>query len=260
MKKLALFLSIFSLILLNSCGEEEDPMTGGTGFITLLETSNFIKIVDENIEEGFSIGTVDAKTNGGAIMYTLDSQSPDGALALNTTTGELTVADASLFDFETNQRITGNFTVTSDDKSESGTITINLRDVNENEGQVWTGETITFTKEAGADPNDEANQDRITENVWITRGNEGGQIYNAAVQSMASQGHSPSDTEWAIGSIDNIENLEFKLFRETLEKPKDHVGTDLVVHLVTDNIYLSLKITSWDTMKTGGFAYERSTM
>lgn len=260
MNKLLIIVSFLSIILVTSCGEDSDPISGGTGFITILETSNFITILDENPAEGSSIGSIDAMTNGGSITYTLDSQSPDGAMALNSTTGELTVVDASLFAFETNERITGNFTVTSDDESESGTITINLADVNESEAEVWTGETITFAKEAGDDPAEEANQDRITDNVWITRGNTGGQIYNAAVETSSDQIMSPVDTEWAIGTIDNIDDLDFKPFREAVDKPKNIIGTDLVMHLTTDNIYISLKITSWDEGRTnGGFAYERST-
>ena len=261
MKQLFLFLSVFSLILLNSCSDDDDPTMGGTGFITLLEASNFITIVDENIEEGTSLGTIDARTNGGALSFTLDDQNPAGALTLNAASGELTVADASAFDFETNERITGSFTVRSDDESKTGTITINLNDLDESEREVWTGEVMTFSKTGGADPSDEANQDRITDNVWITRGNEGGQIYNAVLEAAADKDSSPADTEWAIGSIDDIDNLEFQTFRDALGgRPKNNVGVDLVVHLITDNIYLSLKITSWDEQKTGGFAYERSTM
>lgn len=259
MKKLLFALSLLSVILFNSCGKDDDPTGGGTGFITILEVNNFITLLDENPEEGLVIGSIDAMSNGGAISYTLESQSPEGALAVNAANGELTVANAALFDFETNTQITGNFTAKSDDETESGTITINLRDVNENENEIWTGETITFTKAAGDDPTEEANQDRITDNVWITRGNNGGQIYNAVTETSANQASSPSDTKWAIGTIDDIDNLEFLPFRDAVEKPKNAVGTDLVVYLEKDNIYLSLKITSWDTEKTGGFAYERST-
>ncbi|MEX2080122.1 MAG: hypothetical protein WEC33_00775, partial [Dehalococcoidia bacterium] len=43
---------------------------------------------------------------------------------------------------------------------------------------IWTGPKITFSKAATANPNDPANQDRMTPAVWITRGNTMG-IYNA---------------------------------------------------------------------------------
>ena len=38
---------------------------------------------------------------------------------------------------------------------------------------LWRGSTISFSMAAGADHNAEANQDRITDNVWITRAGVG---------------------------------------------------------------------------------------
>ena len=51
-------------------------------------------------------------------------------------------------------------------------------DIDFENATIWTGSTITFSKAAGADITDAANQDRITDNVWITRGNGGGQMHN----------------------------------------------------------------------------------
>ncbi|MEM9363967.1 MAG: hypothetical protein AAGA43_15105 [Bacteroidota bacterium] len=125
---------------------------------------------------------------------------------------------------------------------------------------IWTGPTLTFQKSPGADPTQAENQDRITNNVWITRGNSGGQIYNAAAESEADMDLSPEGTLWAIGTTANIENLTFDRFRATLGKPKDNVGVDLVMLLVEDQIAIDLKITGWTQQQTGGFIYERSTM
>ena len=123
---------------------------------------------------------------------------------------------------------------------------------------VWSGDTVTFTKADGANPADEANQDRITDNVWITRGNTGGQIYNAVEETSSDKEESPSGTLWAVGTTADIENLEFTMFRTAVDKPKDAVGIDLVMLLVQDSIALDLKITSWSQGPSGGFAYERS--
>jgi hypothetical protein len=131
-------------------------------------------------------------------------------------------------------------------------------EMEENTVVVWSGETITFTKADGANPADEANQDRITDNVWITRGNTGGQIYNAVVEASSDKDESPTGTLWAVGTTADIENLEFTMFRAAVEKPKDAVGIDLVMLLVQDSIALDLKITSWSQGTAGGFAYERS--
>ena len=129
-----------------------------------------------------------------------------------------------------------------------------------NSGPVyWRGTTISFVKEDNADPNVEGNQDRLTSTVWITRGNGGGQIYNAAINEKADKINSPVGTEWAIGNLDDVSSLSFEPFRASVSKPKNVVGKNLVVHLIKDDVYLSLKFTSWSSGKKGGFSYERNT-
>lgn len=127
------------------------------------------------------------------------------------------------------------------------------------EPTVWSGELITFTKADGSDPNDESNQDRLTSNVWITRGNGGGQIYNAAVNSGANKELSPVGTEWAVGLLEDRATLTFENFRSAVTKPQEVVDTNLVVHLIEDDIYLSVVFTSWSVGQKGGFQYQRST-
>ena len=124
---------------------------------------------------------------------------------------------------------------------------------------LWKGSNTTFSKADGADHTQASNQDRLTSNVWITRANDGGQIFNIEKESKYNKNSSPAGTAWSIGSINNINNLTFTNFRSTVVKPKDVVGKNLVMHLIDDNIYLSIKFTSWSEGKMGGFAYERST-
>lgn len=124
---------------------------------------------------------------------------------------------------------------------------------------LWQGSKIMFTKADGADPSQEANQDRITDKVWITRGNQGGQIYNAVSEGSADKNNSPAGTEWALGSISaGVKTLKFKKFRD-LAKPKNLLNKNLVLHIPAENIYIDLKFTSWSDNKKGGFAYQRST-
>ena len=91
-----------------------------------------------------------------------------------------------------------------------------LADISENgndgniNGAVWSGDVfdnldgpVTFTKEDYADPSLAENQDRITENVWITRGNDK-PLYNAAIESSYNDQNydhstSPAGTEWSSG-------------------------------------------------------------
>lgn len=129
---------------------------------------------------------------------------------------------------------------------------------------IWNGPTMTFTKADNANSNMEANQDRITPNVWLTRGS-GGELYNAKTESYSSKNISPDDTEWAFGTTSNTSSLTFSTFRGTTSKPQNAVGQDMVLHLLTDDIFIDIKITSWTSGQGGqnggggGFSYQRST-
>ena len=229
---------------------------------TVITASDLSVSIDENPEAGASLGTIEATVNTGSLQFSLVSQSVAGALALNASTGAVTVADAALFDFETVQSLTASIRVSSGSVSEDVTVTITLTDVDEVDAgfTIWTGATLTFNKSSGGDPTLASQQDAITDNVKITRGNTGGQIYNIVTESAANSSVSPAGTEWALGTVNDIENLTFEPFRAaTGGKPKDVVGQNMVLHLIADDVYISIKLTSWATGRAGGFAYERST-
>ncbi|WKN43122.1 BspA family leucine-rich repeat surface protein [Tunicatimonas pelagia] len=97
---------------------------------TMITATNFSVTMDENPTNGQVLGTVQASSPM-TLSFSLTSQTPAGAMAINATTGELTVAQASAFDYETNQTLTANFEVTNGPNTETGTITITLNDVNE---------------------------------------------------------------------------------------------------------------------------------
>jgi len=124
---------------------------------------------------------------------------------------------------------------------------------------IWTGASLTFSKDNNTDSTLPENQDRITENVWITRDDGGGQIYNIASETGAVSATSPAGTLWAIGTTEDLQNLTFDTFRGTLDKPKDNVNVDLVMLLEEDNIAIDIRITGWSSGRLGGFSYTRST-
>ncbi|OIQ27218.1 MAG: hypothetical protein BM564_13065 [Bacteroidetes bacterium MedPE-SWsnd-G2] len=136
---------------------------------------------------------------------------------------------------------------------------INDNNANLNPNTVWQGEKITFSKSNNADWTLEANQDRITNNVWITRANNQG-IFNIATETNYTDFSSPSDTEWALGTTSSIEGLTFQNWEDTSgSTPPNLVDQDMVVHLISDNIYIDIKFTSWQSGgQGGGFSYERS--
>ena len=222
-----------------------------------LSASNFSVTLEAEPSVGQSLGTIQASTtNNEAITFEITAENPLGALNIGQSSGEITVADASLFDINSGTDITATVTVRAGSLSQEVTVTISLEAPSP--FNIWDGPDFTFTKADGASPNDAANQDRLTDNVIITRGNSGGQIYNIASETAASQSSSPAGTEWAEGSIDDIANLTFRPFRAAVSRPRDVVGKNLVLHLIEDDIYLTVRFTSWSTQRAGGFSYVRS--
>jgi glucose/arabinose dehydrogenase len=126
---------------------------------------------------------------------------------------------------------------------------------------IWTGPTTTFVNNAGSDPTQAANQDRMTPNVWITRGGSQG-IYNAKTESSYTHNFSPADTEWAYGTTAIYSTLTYQPWElwngGSNGGPPSTVGQNAVLHLISEDIYLDIKFTSWGG-PGGGFAYERST-
>ena len=96
---------------------------------------------------------------------------------------------------------------------------------------IWNGPVKFFEKKDNTNQLEKANQDSITENVIITRGNSGGQIFNIAKENEADKYKSPIGTEWAVGNLNQIDSLVFKDFRLTV-KPQYVVGKKLVLHLI----------------------------
>lgn len=130
---------------------------------------------------------------------------------------------------------------------------------------IWNGPLMTFTKQNMDDPNLASSQDRITDLVWLTRGNKN-ILYNAKTETSAVPYSSPEGTRWAEGSINNLVGLEFTDFKNAAPIKNNgdpHVlgmiGKNYVLHLIEENIYVDLKIVSWQDGFGGGFSYERTT-
>ena len=110
---------IIITLLLASCGNNDDNAQA----ITLQDLQ---VTIDENPAVGQVVGTIQSDSNS-TITFSIASQTPNGALSIDTNTGELTVADAALFDFEINPTITA--TVSADEAENTANVTINLNDL-----------------------------------------------------------------------------------------------------------------------------------
>ncbi len=91
-------------------------------------------------------------------------------------------------------------------------------------------------------------------------------IFNITTETNYSDFASPLDTQWAYGTTADIATLTFQDWETTHNSdPTDIVNQDMVLHLITDDIYMDIKFLSWTTgdgngtSGGGGFSYQRST-
>jgi len=253
--KILQILPLLAIVVLSVTSCEKDPVE------PTISLEDFTVTVDENIAEGTSLGTISGSTNTGTLRYSLTTQTPAMALSINPSSGELTVQSEAAFNFEENNVILATVVAENQVVSKTATITVTLNDLEEPTITIWSGPQITFTKEADVDISLESNQDRLNDEVWITRFNDGGQIVNIKVETASVKEESPVGTLWAVGTTAEIESLEFEKFRDVLGQPKDRVGEDLVMYLIDEDAYLDIRFTSWSAGSTSGGAvsYIRST-
>ncbi len=120
------------------------------------------------------------------------------------------------------------------------------------------GETVAFTKALNADWNLLANQDRITDNVWITRKSSQG-LFNIAKESGYTS-VSPKDTKWAFGTTSSLSPTDYKTWIQAVNSdPQSMIDQDMSLFLVTDKKYYDIMFSGYSGGSTtgGGFAYTR---
>jgi len=126
---------------------------------------------------------------------------------------------------------------------------------------IWNGPLTLFTQATPyPGPGD---RDQLTPKVALTRANptgagDGG-LFNAVTETSFDKFVSPADTEWAVGSLTDYATLSYSDWTSAGGGSPVHnyPGEQLVVHLISDDIYLSLQFTA---LTSGpGFSYIRST-
>ncbi|WP_117880963.1 cadherin repeat domain-containing protein [Aureibaculum luteum] len=119
--KLGVLFSVLSLTIMSCSSDDPDSLT----------TANITKSIDENAADGAVVATVSGTSNAGTVSFSILNQSPAGAMTINATTGDLTVADATIFDFETNPEITAEVQVSTESLIENSSVIINLNDIDD---------------------------------------------------------------------------------------------------------------------------------
>lgn len=120
---------------------------------------------------------------------------------------------------------------------------------------VWTGPNVTWTKSTTT-PSDTI----IAGKVVLTRGSRD-VLYNIAAGETSAGLFSPKDTLWAFGDISSFDRLTY----QTMESLRNGnlaariLNQPMVVHLTNEDIYLSIRITTWGQNLSGTVSYTRST-
>ena len=201
------------------------------------------------------------------VTFTSYSGGPNGgggfSYSRTSVTPSLVVSPDSLSaDLNTGETITQTLTLTN-----SGDSNLNWEiDID------WiTMDSVTFIKENSVDHTLSPHQDRITDDIWITRV-QGGAIFNIFYEPSDWHPHNPAGTEWAAGSFDDIGSVVFETFGtdvlghsigDSLNNYFIPNNLPLLMHLIDDDVYYEVYFHSWQLGNVGdgggGFSYTRVT-
>jgi hypothetical protein len=119
---------------------------------------------------------------------------------------------------------------------------------------LWTGPDLDFTQSSS-----NFTDVLIPGAVSLTR-DYNQWLFNPAGGDEGPGPGTPTDTEWAFGTIDNYLALDYQTFDSYRDGDLSGllVGNPMVVHLINEDIYLSLTFSAWP-QHGGFFAYTRST-
>jgi hypothetical protein len=89
-------------------------------------------------------------------------------------------------------------------------------------------------------------------------------LFNTAAGEQFAGLNSPADTEWAFGTINNFASLTYQSMGSMRNTAGGNLSAvllnkDMVLHLINEDIYLSIKFTAWGRFGSGTVAYTRST-
>ena len=108
-----------------SCGEDEIvPIQ--------ITAEEFVVNIEENPEVGATIGTIIASTTRGDLSFEMMTQDPVDALIVDPISGEISVGDATFFDFEERRFTTAVIMVFNEDKEDAIVARVNVLNAFEN--------------------------------------------------------------------------------------------------------------------------------
>lgn len=115
--------------------------------------------------------------------------------------------------------------------------------------------------------------DKISDGVWIARKSNGHPLYNAVSETSSQVGLSPVNTRWnsiytdsrpGYSDFTDLSNLESRVYTDfalalDYNVGSNILGTNLVMHDLTTDLYWLFKFNSWTpNANGGGFSYTRT--
>ncbi len=128
----ALLLLVITLCIsmLYSCNDDDTTVIIDNGGEPIAE--NFTKTVEENPVPDQIIGSISANLNNNeTLSFTILSQTPQGSIAIDGSTGEIAVGDARVFDYEINQQVIAEVIVSNSISQDTINVQIDIEDAGE---------------------------------------------------------------------------------------------------------------------------------
>lgn len=197
--KLRLYV-LFIIPIIYSCSKDKDDPEPPA--ITV-STSDFSATMDEKPQAGTSIGFVEGSTNLGGVTFSIIEQTPSGAISIDGASGELKVADGSLFNFETNPVISATVKVANGAVFKNASVAINLRKIAD--VKIFEGIALLHTQ-ADVDAFGTEGYTHITETLNVGTFTIGGLSDIHDISSLSSLVH--VGNQLVIGSNPDLVNLK----------------------------------------------------
>jgi hypothetical protein len=125
-----------------------------------------------------------------------------------------------------------------------------------------SADTVVFTKPDSADWTLPENQDRITDNVWITRKNIQSLFNIAQEDGFSDTSNSPMGTLWAHTTTAAADPASYTNFVAMHGGgPQSIIGDTVSLYLPQDELYFDVTFLSYSGGNTGGgFSYSRTSI
>lgn len=95
-----------------------------------ISATNFIVTINENPENNQLLGTINAQSDI-SLNFELTTNIPNGSLSVNSTTGEIKVAEKTHFDYEVNKSVIGVVKISNATNSKNINLKVNINDIDE---------------------------------------------------------------------------------------------------------------------------------